>query len=160
MGILIAVIALAAQSAAGAAPAGSERRLTPEQVEAVLAEAAARREAAERRNTTVIEIPDLEPLPPPQLQGEFGIGLGTLVLLTNVVLLGSYTFGCHSGRHLFGGRKDEVSKSPVLSACYDCVTGLNTRHMQFAWMSLFSVALADVYVRLCSMGVITDLNTW
>ncbi len=39
-----------------------------------------------------------------------------------------------------------------MSACYDCVTGLNTRHMQFAWMSLFSVALADVYVRLCSMG--------
>ena len=28
--------------------------------------------------------------------------------------------------------------------------------MLFAWMSLFSVALADVYVRLCSMGIITD----
>ena len=78
MGILIAAIALAAaQSAADPAPVSSERRLTPEQVEAVLAEAAAKREAAEKRSTTVIEIPDLQPLPPPQLQGEFGIGLGT-----------------------------------------------------------------------------------
>jgi hypothetical protein len=89
-------------------------------------------------------------------QKEFGIGFGTLLLALNVVLLASYTFGCHSGRHLFGGRKDEISKSSAMSACYDCVTGLNTRHMQFAWMSLFSVALADVYVRLCSMGVISD----
>ena len=37
---------------------------------------------------------------------EFGIGLGTLVLVTNVVLLACYTFGCHSGRHVFGGRRD------------------------------------------------------
>jgi len=26
------------------------------------------------------------------------------------------------------------------------------------WARLFSVALADVYVRLCSMGAITDLR--
>jgi hypothetical protein len=32
--------------------------------------------------------------------------------------------------------------------------------MNFAWASLISVALTDVYVRLVSMGVITDLNTW
>jgi uncharacterized membrane protein (DUF485 family) len=89
-------------------------------------------------------------------QHEFGIGVGTLVLATNVVLLASYTFGCHSGRHIFGGRKDEISKSPGLSACYNCVTSLNTRHMLFAWLSLFSVGLSDVYVRLCSMGVLHD----
>jgi hypothetical protein len=87
---------------------------------------------------------------------EFGIGVGTLVLLINVILLSSYTLGCHSGRHIFGGHKDEVSKHPVRSACYDCATGLNTRHMQFAWTSLFSVAFADIYVRLCSMGIWSD----
>ena len=32
--------------------------------------------------------------------------------------------------------------------------------MMFAWMSLFWVGFTDVYVRLVSMGVITDLNTW
>jgi hypothetical protein len=26
----------------------------------------------------------------------------------------------------------------------------------YAWLSLFGVALSDAYVRLCSMGVITD----
>src|SRR5687767_13672714 len=35
---------------------------------------------------------------------EFGIGVGTLVLAMNTLLLGSYTFGCHSLRHLVGGR--------------------------------------------------------
>ncbi len=35
---------------------------------------------------------------------EFGIGLGTLVLLSNVILLGGYTLGCHSLRHLIGGK--------------------------------------------------------
>jgi hypothetical protein len=28
--------------------------------------------------------------------------------------------------------------------------------MLFAWLSLFSVGIADLYVRLLSMGVITD----
>ena len=39
-------------------------------------------------------------------------------------------------------------------------TWLNERHMRFAWMSLFWVGFTDVYVRLVSMGVITDFNTW
>jgi hypothetical protein len=78
MGIMIAAIALAAaQAAADPAPAISERRLTPEQVEAILAEAAAKREAAEKRAPADIENIDLEPLPPPQIHGEFGIGMGT-----------------------------------------------------------------------------------
>ena len=33
----------------------------------------------------------------------FGIGVGTLVLIANVVLLGGYLFGCHSMRHVTGG---------------------------------------------------------
>ena len=78
MGIMIAVIALAAaQVATDPAPASSERRLSPEQVEAILAEAAAKREASEKRAPADIETLDLEPLPPPQLHGEFGIGMGT-----------------------------------------------------------------------------------
>lgn len=86
---------------------------------------------------------------------EFGIGLGTIVLAANLVLLSLYTFGCHSLRHAIGGRKDEVSKSR-LKPCYDCVGGLNRWHHRWAWASLFSVAGADLYVRLCSMNVISD----
>jgi len=91
-------------------------------------------------------------------QTEFGIGVGTLVLAVNVVLLSSYTLGCHSIRHLVGGVKDEISASSVRSACYNCSSMLNGRHMLFAWCSLFSVALSDVYVRLCSMGILTDVR--
>src|SRR5713101_3300630 len=38
--------------------------------------------------------------------GKFGIGVGTLVLLANVVLLTLYAFSCHSLRHLAGGKLD------------------------------------------------------
>lgn len=87
---------------------------------------------------------------------EFGLGVGTLVLLLNVTLLSSYTLGCHSLRHLIGGRKDEVSKNSASFKCYSCVSSLNRRHMNFAWTSLFGVMFADLYVRLCSMGVWHD----
>ena len=90
-------------------------------------------------------------------QGRLGIGLGTLVLTANVVLLGAYTLGCHSLRHLVGGRKDELSKSPALrSLSYKCVSCLNSRHKLAAWCSLASVGFADLYVRLCAMGIWSD----
>src|SRR5687767_11523078 len=81
-------------------------------------------------------------------QKSFGIGVGTLVLATNVVLLASYTFGCHSFRHLIGGRFDEISKHPGCARAYACAGALNVRHMAFAWASLVAVAFADLYVRL------------
>jgi len=88
--------------------------------------------------------------------GHFGIGVGTLVLLANVVLLTCYVFGCHSLRHLIGGFEDCLSSSPVRKRVYDCATCFNTRHMMFAWFSLFSVGFADLYVRLCAMGIWKD----
>jgi len=36
--------------------------------------------------------------------GQFGIGLGSLLMHVNVILLSGYTFGCHAFRHLAGGR--------------------------------------------------------
>lgn len=88
----------------------------------------------------------------------FGIGVGTLVLTMNATLLGGYTFGCHSFRHLMGGFKDRLSKSPVQRKVYDCASCLNRGHMNWAWFSLFGVMFADVYVRLCSMGIWTDVR--
>jgi hypothetical protein len=87
---------------------------------------------------------------------EFGVGLGTVILAVNVVLLSSYTLGCHVMRHLVGGLFDEVSKHPVCDKAYTCSSALNVRHQLFAWCSLFSVAASDIYVRLCSMGIVTD----
>ncbi len=89
-------------------------------------------------------------------RASFGIGVGTLVLATNVVLLGGYTFGCHSMRHLAGGRLDRLSEWPICQKTYDCSSCLNRRHMLWAWMSLTSVMFSDIYVRLCAMGIWTD----
>ncbi len=88
----------------------------------------------------------------------FGLGVGTLVLVVNVILLAGYTFGCHSLRHLIGGFLDEPSKRPVCAKGYSCVSCLNRRHMLWAWMSLFWVGFTDVYVRLCAMGIWHDFR--
>jgi len=87
----------------------------------------------------------------------FGIGLGTIILAINVVLLSAYTFGCHSLRHLFGGYRDKLSRAP-LKRLYVCTSCLNRRHMLYAWLSLCSVMFSDVYVRLCSMGIWKDIR--
>jgi hypothetical protein len=86
----------------------------------------------------------------------FGVGVGTIVLTLNAVLLGGYTFGCHSLRHLIGGFQDEISKTPLCAKGYCFVGCLNRRHMLWAWVSLFWVGFTDLYVRLCSMGIWRD----
>jgi len=91
-----------------------------------------------------------------QFPDGFGIGVGTLVLLVNVTLLGSYTLGCHSLRHLVGGLFDRLSRHPARKKAYDCVSCLNRRHMLFAWLSLFWVGFSDLYIRLCAMHIWTD----
>lgn len=88
----------------------------------------------------------------------FGIGVGTLVLAANVVLLGSYTLGCHSLRHVVGGYLDRLAGRPARRTAYACVTCLNRAHMRFAWASLISVGFADLYVRLCAMGIWHDVR--
>ncbi|HSJ65730.1 MAG TPA: hypothetical protein VK922_17700 [Gemmatimonadaceae bacterium] len=87
---------------------------------------------------------------------EFGVGLGTLVLMANVILLGGYTLGCHSLRHLVGGYRDRVAGNVVRKTAYDCASCLNRGHHRWAWLSLVMVAFTDLYVRLCSMGIWTD----
>jgi hypothetical protein len=88
----------------------------------------------------------------------FGIGVGTLVLALNVVLLSCYTFGCHSLRHVVGGYLDRLANRPVQRTVYACASCFNRWHMRWAWMSLFGVAFADIYVRMCSMGIWHDFR--
>lgn len=91
-----------------------------------------------------------------QFADGFGIGVGTLVLTINVILLAGYTFGCHSLRHLVGGGCDVMSDKPVRQGLWGWVSKLNGKHMLFAWLSLFWVGFTDFYIRMCSMGVWTD----
>ncbi|HXH84570.1 MAG TPA: hypothetical protein VNN07_16820 [Candidatus Tectomicrobia bacterium] len=89
---------------------------------------------------------------------EFGVGVGTLVMWVNVVLLAGYTFSCHSCRHVCGGHVDVFSKAPARYRAWRFISRLNAQHPTYAWLSLFSVGLTDLYIRLVSMGVIRDLR--
>ena len=86
----------------------------------------------------------------------FGIGLGTVVLLTNATLLWLYSLSCHSCRHIVGGRLKHFSKHPVRYRFWMFVSRLNHKHMQLAWVSLIGVALTDLYVLLVSSNVFSD----
>ena len=85
-----------------------------------------------------------------------GIGLGSVVMTANVVLIGLYTFSCHSCRYLCGGYLDRFKDAPIRYRLWNAVNRLNVKHGLFAWLSLFSVGLTDLYIRLLSMGVLVD----
>jgi len=89
--------------------------------------------------------------------GQWGhMGLGTLVLLVNASLLWLYSLSCHACRHITGGRLRHFSKHPVRYRAWTLVSKLNTRHMEFAWISLAWVLVTDLYIRLVASGAITD----
>jgi hypothetical protein len=84
------------------------------------------------------------------------MGLGSLVFLINIVLIWLYTLSCHSCRHIVGGRLRHFSKHPVRYRMWSWVSRLNGRHSLYAWLSLFSVALTDLYVLLLASGTFSD----
>ncbi len=91
--------------------------------------------------------------------GAITIGLGAVILFVNAFLLTGYSLSCHSLRHIVGGRLDCFScsrRTKVRYSLWQRLTSLNLRHMSWAWVSLISVTLADVYVRLAATGVIVD----
>ncbi|MBA9003804.1 hypothetical protein [Thermomonospora cellulosilytica] len=90
--------------------------------------------------------------------GGFGMGLGSLILLANVILLWGYTLSCHSCRHIVGGRLKNFSKHPVRYWAWGVVSKLNERHGQFALITLGSLVVADLYVWLVAADVISDLR--
>ena len=91
--------------------------------------------------------------------GEWGhMGLGTLILLANAGLLWAYSLSCHSCRHIVGGRLNHFSRHPMRYKAWTVISKLNARHANFAWLSLFSVAIADLYIFLLATGTISDLR--
>ncbi len=91
----------------------------------------------------------------------FGIGVGSIVLTLNALFLTIFTFGCNSLRHLIGGGVNSFSRVPLgrqRHLWWKIVGLLNAHHMEWAWISLFWVGFSDLYVRLASMEIITDLR--
>src|SRR5215469_5958729 len=90
--------------------------------------------------------------------GDFGFGLGSLIMLANVILLWMYTLSCHSCRHITGGRLKHFSKHPVRYWAWTKVSWMNARHMQLAWTTLGTLMLTDLYIMLVASGAISDLR--
>jgi len=89
---------------------------------------------------------------------KFGFGVGSLILLVNVVMLWGYSLSCHACRHVVGGRLKHFSKHPVRYRMWTLVSKLNAKHMQFAWTSLTTVMITDLYIMAVAAGWITDFR--
>jgi hypothetical protein len=77
--------------------------------------------------------------------GNFGLGVGSLIMLANVILLWAYTLSCYSCRHITAGRLNNFSRHP-------------SRYMQLAWITLGTLMLTDLYILLVASGAISDLR--
>ncbi len=84
------------------------------------------------------------------------MGLGSLIMVANIVLIWLYTLSCHSCRHVVGGRLRHFSRHPVRYRMWTAVSNLNMDHAKYAWLSLFSVALTDLYIYLLASGAFSD----
>ena len=97
--------------------------------------------------------------------GNWGISVGTLVLLLNVIMLAGYTFGCHAFRHLVGGGANHWTREsgPTLRyRMWKMSTWFNERHKEWALYSLLVVMFADFYVYACTDPMFgwTDYMLW
>jgi len=91
--------------------------------------------------------------------GRFYLGVGSVIMLVNVIALSGYTFGCHALRNIVGGGTNCFTCS-LADRCrhktWTLVSFLNGRHPTWAWVSMFSVGITDIYIRLLIHGVFLD----
>ncbi|MDA1060716.1 MAG: succinate dehydrogenase [bacterium] len=92
--------------------------------------------------------------------GSLYFGMGTLIILLDTLALSFYVFGCHSLRHIVGGKTRCFScdgcpkKAKISHGIWKKVSLFNTFHNRWFWISLFSVGVADLYIRLLAMGIL------
>ncbi len=83
----------------------------------------------------------------------YGVTVGSLILLVNVIMLTGYTFGCHAFRHVVGGASQDWTSTPMNRMKYKLwklSTKLNEQHKEWALYSLFWVMFADFYIYACT----------
>ncbi len=91
-----------------------------------------------------------------RFEGGFGVGLGSILLLVNALLLSGFTASCNSCRHVCGGHRNSFHDVPLRHRAWKIITRLNERHREYAWASFASVIAADLYIRLLVSGVLHD----
>jgi hypothetical protein len=89
--------------------------------------------------------------------GQPRLGLGVLLIAADAVPVALYVFSCHSFRHLVGGGLDCFSCSANTRRRHGLwarVTAWNEHHGVWAWASLLSIVLVDLYVRALALDII------
>jgi hypothetical protein len=89
--------------------------------------------------------------------GSWGaFSVGSIVLTLSATMLWLYSLSCHTCRHTVGGRLKHFSAHPFRYKLWTKISVLNSKHQQFAWLSLAAVAFADIYVRQVATGAWTN----
>ncbi len=88
--------------------------------------------------------------------GGIGIGVGTVLIVSNGTAFWAYLLSCHACRHFAGGSLRSRATHPFRLRLWKLTSFLNTRHGLFALISLPLVMATDGYIRLVSAGVISD----
>jgi hypothetical protein len=89
--------------------------------------------------------------------GNLRLGVGVFLIAADAVLVSLYVFSCHSFRHLVGGGMDCFSctaNTKRRHGIWQRVSSWNSYHGFFAWASLFSIILVDLYVRALALDII------
>ncbi len=92
--------------------------------------------------------------------GAITVTLGTIILAVNAVAVTTYTFSCHSVRHLIGGYKDCVNcpaNQNKKNSLYRLQSRLNGHHEAIAWTSLIMFVFVDLFIRGMIGGVIPNI---
>src|SRR5204862_8011355 len=79
--------------------------------------------------------------------GHFGIGLGSLLMLANVILLYGYSASCHSLRYLVGGYLDSFHGKSLRFRLWSWANALNARPARWDSASLIVAGSTDVHIR-------------
>ena len=86
-----------------------------------------------------------------------GIGVGTIILFLNTLLLSLYVYSCHAFRHAIGGHSDCIEcgvTAKLQHKGWKLVSKINEHHSDWFWLSLGMVMVADFYIRLLNWGII------
>ena len=95
----------------------------------------------------------------------YGVTVGSLILLVNVIMLTGYTFGCHAFRHVVEGcfaRLVVLTNESNEIQTLKLSTKLNEQHKEWALYSLFWVMFADFYIYACTDPLFgwSDMIIW
>ena len=89
--------------------------------------------------------------------GTIRLGVGVFLIAADAILVSAYVFSCHSFRHLVGGNMDCFSCTATTQrrhGIWKWVSRANAHHGFYAWASLFSIILVDLYVRALALDII------